>query len=166
MRNKTREVHFWPLFQIRKFSSLPDRISNHKGSCSLLRYANTVRERLCGEIWLALSQQNHMCVIACFQPNDDVNMPKLVKEITSKVNKSGHISSKVSNWRVNKCLANLDQSKSSFRSFLTNHKASVQQHVTTLRVFPACSWSRPEFRVFGAVRFSVLREWFMAWPSN
>lgn len=102
-----------------------------------MRYANTVRERLCGEIWLALSQQNHMCVIACFQPNDDVNMPKLVKEITSKVNKSGHISSKVSNWRVNKCLANLDQSKSSFRSFLTTHNAPVQQHVTTFAGFPS-----------------------------
>lgn len=80
-----------------------------------------------------------MCVIACFQPNDDVNMPKLGKEITSKVNKSGHISSKVSNSRVNKCLAYLDQSKSRFGPLLTNDKAPVQQHVTTLRVFPACS---------------------------
>lgn len=125
-----------------------------------MRYANTVRERLCGEIWLALSQQNHMCVIACFQPNDDVNMPKLVKEITSKVNKSGHISSKVSNWRVNKCLANLDQSKSSFRSFLTNHNAPVQQHVTTFAGFPSMLFNRGR-------NFEYLAPWgFQFWESG
>lgn len=77
--------------------------------------------------------------------------------------KWAYISPQVSNSRVNKCLARLSQSETAIsRSrflravvpvFSTNQRTPFQWHVNTLRVFPACSWLRPEFRVFGAARF-------------